>query len=76
MTSVSELMETTNRPDEWRIEQGLEGHKLPILDQSGPELVHIYPPPLPQGRVKDEEAIAAVGDRDELFKREKEGWRG
>ncbi|RLL96000.1 hypothetical protein CFD26_103036 [Aspergillus turcosus] len=68
-------METTNRPDEWRIEQGLEGHKLSILDQSGPELIHIYPPSQ-QARVKDEEAIAAVGDRDELFKREKEGWRG
>jgi sulfite oxidase len=75
MGSVSEQMDTTNRPDEWRIENGLEGHKLPILDQSGPEVVHIYPP-LPQERVKDEEAIAAVGDRDELFKREKEGWRG
>ncbi|RHZ64504.1 hypothetical protein CDV55_105713 [Aspergillus turcosus] len=75
MTSLSEQMETANRPDEWRIEQGLEGHKLSILDQSGPELIHIYPPSQ-QARVKDEEAIAAVGDRDELFKREKEGWRG
>jgi sulfite oxidase len=28
-------LDTTNRPDEWKIEQGMAGHKLPILDQSG-----------------------------------------
>ena len=26
-----------NRPDEWKIEQGLSGAKLPILDQTGLE---------------------------------------
>ncbi|KAL5338356.1 molybdopterin binding oxidoreductase [Aspergillus crustosus] len=67
-------LDTTNRPDEWKIEQGLAGHKLPILDQSGDEVVHIYPPKEEEWR--DEAALAAVGDRDELFKREKEGWKG
>lgn len=68
-------MDTTNRPDEWKIEQGLSGNKLPILDQSSGDTTHIYPPTDGQ-KMKDEEAIASVGNRDKLFKREKEGWKG
>lgn len=68
-------LDTTNRPDEWKIEQGLSGHKLPILDVSGKELINIYPPKN-RHPIKDEHAIDAVGNRDELFKRELPGWRG
>ncbi|KAL4782596.1 Oxidoreductase, molybdopterin-binding domain-containing protein [Aspergillus varians] len=68
-------LDTINRPDEWKIEQGLSGHKLPILDQSGQEVVHVYPPKEAK-KVQDKDAIAAVGNRDELFKRELDGWRG
>lgn len=28
-------METVNRPDEWKIEQGMHGAKIPFLDQTG-----------------------------------------
>jgi sulfite oxidase len=75
MEQLPAHLDTTNRPDEWKIEQGLAGHKLPILDQSGKEVIYVYPPK-EQKRLKDEAAIVAVGDRDELFKREKDGWRG
>lgn len=68
-------METVNRPDEWKIEQGLSGGKLPILDQTGTETVAI--PPVQWGELsKDDEAIKAVGDPDTLFVREIEGWKG
>lgn len=65
----------TNRPDEWKIEQGLSAGKLPILDQTREHVEDINPiewPPL----TKDEDKIKAVGDRDKLFTREKEGWQG
>lgn len=65
----------TNRPNEWKIEQGLSAGQLPILDQTAAETKDIQPvvwPPL----TKDEAAIKAVGNRDELFQREKEGWQG
>jgi sulfite oxidase len=75
MDVLLEKLDITNRPDEWKIEQGLAAHKLPILDQSGEEAVHIYPPKQ-EPRVKDDEAIAAVGNRDELFQMEREGWKG
>jgi len=68
-------LDTTNRPDEWKIEQGMAGHKLPILDQSGSDIVHLYPPPVTK-LMKDEEAIASVGDRAKLFTRERDGWKG
>ena len=64
-----------NRPDEWKIEQGLAGAKLPFLDQTGRATVSISPAKWPK-LVKDEEAIKAVGDPNELFKRELEGWKG
>lgn len=68
-------METLNRPDEWKIEQGMAGAKLPVLDQTGRETVGIYP--IKWGKsVKDDAAIKAVGDRNKLFAREREGWRG
>lgn len=68
-------MDTTNRPDEWMIEQGMAGHKLPILDQSGSDTINLYPPN-PTKLMKDEEAIRSVGDRDKLFARERSGWKG
>lgn len=68
-------MESVNRPDEWKIEQGLSGAKLPFLDQTGSETVAI-PPHQWGGFSKDEEAIKAVGDPKELFTRELEGWKG
>ena len=64
-----------NRPDEWRIEQGLSGAKLPFLDQTGPETVEIEPQKWGD-LVKDEKAIDAIGDRSELFARELDGWKG
>jgi sulfite oxidase len=69
------MVATLNRPDEWKIEQGLSGAKLPILDQTGTQTVTIEPQQWGE-TTKDEEAIKAVGDRDVLFARELEGWRG
>ncbi|KAI4763216.1 molybdopterin binding oxidoreductase [Aureobasidium sp. EXF-12344] len=68
-------METVNRPDEWKIEQGLSGAKLPFLDQTGHVQVEILPTEWAKPW-KDEAAIEAVGDRDELFKAERDGWKG
>lgn len=68
-------MEISNRPDEWKIEQGLHGSKLPFLDQTGDVTVEILPQAQPN-LTKDETAIKSVGDRDELFKRERDGWEG
>ena len=68
-------METLNRPDEWKIEQGLSGGKLPVLDQTGRETIAIHPQKWGK-LVKDEAAIKAVGDPNELFARELEGWKG
>ncbi|RAL09105.1 sulfite oxidase, partial [Aspergillus homomorphus CBS 101889] len=72
---IREKMDTVNRPDEWMIEQGMAGHKLPILDQTGRETVHLYPP-APIKISQNKEAIKAVGDRNKLFAREREGWVG
>lgn len=71
----SRPLETKNRPDEWKIEQGLAGAKLPFLDQTGAETVEILPREWPK-HWKDEEAIKAVGNPDELFQRERPGWKG
>lgn len=71
----SRPMETDNRPDEWKIEQGLHGAKVPFLDQTGETQVEILPREWPKPW-KDEAAIKAVGNPDELFKREKPGWVG
>lgn len=67
--------ESINRPDEWKIEQGLSAAQLPFLDQTGPVQVTINPKVWDE-LTKDEAAIASVGDRDELFKRERDGWEG
>jgi len=64
----------SNRPDEWKIEQGLHGASLPILDQSGGDAVYIKP--LEYEAWKDEAAIKAVGDPNDLFQEEREGWEG
>ncbi|CEO60602.1 Putative Catalytic activity: sulfite O2 H2O = sulfate H2O2 [Penicillium brasilianum] len=53
---ISAELDTSNRPDEWKIEQGMAGHKLPILDQTGSDTINLYPPP-PTKLIKDEEAI-------------------
>lgn len=71
----SNPLETTNRPDEWKIEQGLHGAKIPFLDQSGDTTVEIMPREWPK-EWKDEATIKAVGNPDELFKAEKAGWKG
>jgi sulfite oxidase len=68
-------MKTTNRPDEWKIEQGLSGAVLPILDQTGPKTKAIDPQVFGD-LTKDEEAIKSVGDREKLFTRERKGWVG
>lgn len=68
-------MEIRNRPDEWKIEQGLHGAKLPFLDQTGDVTMEILPASIPE-MTKDEAAIKSVGDRDEIFKRERDGWEG
>ncbi|KAL5362234.1 molybdopterin binding oxidoreductase [Aspergillus floccosus] len=72
---ISATLDTTNRPDEWMIEQGMAGHKLPILDQSERDTIHLYPQQPPK-LMKDEESISSVGDRDKLFARERPGWKG
>lgn len=64
-----------NRPDEWKVEQGLAGFKLPIIDQSGKSTFFV--PPAPETKItKDEKALRAIGDRSKLFAREKPGWTG
>jgi sulfite oxidase len=68
-------LETNNRPDEWRIEQGLQGAKLPIIDQTGTETIFIHPVDPPE-ITKDQAAIDAVGDRKKLFAAEQKGWKG
>lgn len=64
-----------NRPDQWKLEQGMSGAELPALDQTGEETVLIYPQKIEEFP-KDEAAIEALGDRNELFARELEGWKG
>ncbi|KAI6261154.1 hypothetical protein MCOR19_002577 [Pyricularia oryzae] len=67
--------ETTNRPDQWKIAQGMAGALLPALDMTGPETKEI--PPQKFGPLtRDEEAIKSVGDRSKLFARERKGWKG
>lgn len=68
-------MKTTNRPDEWKIEQGMSGAVLPVLDMTGPETKFIAPEtfgPL----TKNEEALKSIGDHEKLFQRERKGWVG
>jgi sulfite oxidase len=69
-------MESVNRPDEWKIEQGLSGAKLPFLDQTGGGEAITIAAHTWGGFTKDEAAIKAVGNPDKLFARELEGWKG
>jgi sulfite oxidase len=48
---------------------------MPVLDMTGPENKLLLPRVAGE-LTKDEEAIKSVGDRDELFKRERKGWKG
>lgn len=57
------------------IEQGMAGHVLPILDQTGKTVVKVFPPK-PSEIVQNKKAIQAVGNRKKLFAREREGWVG
>jgi sulfite oxidase len=68
-------MKTTNRPDEWKIEQGLSAAVLPVLDQTGEKTIALDPQVFGELK-KDEEAIKSVGDREKLFARERKGWIG
>jgi sulfite oxidase len=69
------LKDVHNRPDEWKIEQGLSGAQLPFLDQTGPETIFVHPAK-PATPMKDEAAIKAVGNPNELFQMERPGWKG
>lgn len=69
------MPDITNRPDEWKIEQGLVGAELPVLDMTGPEIKALDPQTFGE-LTRDDKAIEAVGDRDELFARERKGWAG
>lgn len=75
MSPVEVHSEATNRPDEWKIEQGLSGAVLPVLDMTGPEMTWTDPQTFGPF-TKDIEAINAVGDRSKLFVRERKGWKG
>lgn len=68
-------MKTTNRPDEWKIEQGLSGAELPVLDMTG-STTKILPPQIFGDLTKDEVAIQSVGDCNKLLAEEREGWTG
>jgi len=66
---------TTNRPDEWKIEQGLSGAVLPVLDMTKRKTerlaIQTFGP-----LTKDEKAIKSVGNRNKLFAAERKGWTG
>lgn len=53
----------------------MAGARLPIIDQTGPEISFIHPVE-PSPREEDTAALNAFGDRDKLFAREIEGWKG
>lgn len=64
-----------NRPDEWRIEQGLSGAALPFLDQTNDSCPEIEPRPA-RDALSLEELLEAVGDKTYAFDAEREGWKG
>lgn len=64
-----------NRPDEWRLEQGLSGVHLPALDQTGPEDV-LIPPHVDKEWPTDDAAVKELGDISKLCVRELDGWKG
>ena len=72
---VDKKAKTTNRPDEWKIEQGLSGAVLPVLDMTGPKTKSLAPQTFGT-LTRDDAAIEAVGDTDKLFAIERKGWTG
>lgn len=73
--SDSRPLETTNRPDEWKIEQGLHGAKIPFLDQTGNVTVEILPREEPTPWTEGG-SLDVVSNKDEEFKEERKGWKG
>ncbi|KAG9249420.1 oxidoreductase molybdopterin binding domain-containing protein [Emericellopsis atlantica] len=72
---VRKAPKTTNRPDEWMIEQGMSGAVVPALDMRSGTTVKL--PVQTFGELtKDEEAIRTMGHRDKLFAAERKGWKG
>lgn len=70
------MVPINSRPNEWKIEQGLAGAELPVIDMTEPETKSLIFQTFPEKFTKDEEAIKAVGDPKKLFVREREGWVG
>lgn len=68
-------LEQVNRPDEWKIEQGLAGAKLPFLDQTGDVTVEIMPGEEPPSW-EDDSSVEVAREKAEFFKIEREGWKG
>lgn len=75
MAPIQLHSEATNRPDEWKIEQGLSAAVLPVLDMTGPTTTWSDPQTFGPF-TKDEAAVKAVGDREKLFTRARKGWKG
>ena len=75
MAPIQIHSESTNRPDEWKIEQGLSAAVLPVLDMTGPTTTWNDPQTFGPF-TKDEAAVKAVGDREKLFTRARKGWKG
>lgn len=70
------MIPTNSRPNEWKIEQGLAGAELPVIDMTEPENKSLIFQVFPEKLTKDEEAIKAVGNPKKLFARERDGWIG
>ena len=68
-------LKTANRPDEWKIEQGMSGAVLPVLDMTGSTTKRLEPQHFGE-LTKDEAAIKAVGNVKKLFAAERKGWKG
>lgn len=76
MPPFKTMIPTNSRPNEWKIEQGLAGAELPVIDMTEPETKSLIFQTFPKELTKDEEAIKSVGDPNKLFVREREGWVG
>lgn len=76
MPPFETMIPTNSRPNEWKIEQGLSGAELPVIDMTEPENKSLIFQVFPEKLTKDEEAIKAVGDPEKLFVRERDGWVG
>jgi len=70
--------------DEWKLEQGMRGDLLPILDQTADlgKMYHVDGTPGVKGSNEDADHPLAPHpdttdiDNEEAFKEEREGWRG